>query len=148
MAHLKKELAKLVARERVCRVATVGHGGVPHLVPVCHVLVDGKICFASGRNAKKVQNLRANDHVTVTVDAAAAGGFAVNVDPRESRRERLAAGDVAAGFTAESYVKFATSLAGLERRVENVGGSVDLYPYLIVMLFVIFLGEAVYANRV
>src|SRR6185436_15746905 len=65
-------------------------------------------------------------HVTVTVDAAAAGGFAVNVDPRESRRERLAAGDVAAGFTAESYVKFATSLAGLERRVENVGGSVDL----------------------
>ena len=68
MARLKKELAKLVARERVCRVATVGRGGVPHLVPVCHVLVDEKICFASGRNAKKVQNLRANDHVTVTVD--------------------------------------------------------------------------------
>jgi hypothetical protein len=45
-------------------------------------------------------------------------------------------------------VRFATSLAGLERRVENLGGSVDLYPVLIALLFLVFLGEAVYANRV
>ena len=68
MARLKKELAKLVARERVCRVATVGRAGAPHLVPVCHVLVDGKICFASGRDAKKVENLRANSRIAVTID--------------------------------------------------------------------------------
>ena len=68
MARLNRELAKLVARERVCRVATVGRAGVPHLVPVCHVLVDDKLCFASARDAKKVQNLRANPNVTVTVD--------------------------------------------------------------------------------
>jgi len=68
MARLKKELAKLVARERVCRVATVGRAGVPHVVPVCHVLVDGKLCFASERGAKKVANIRANGRATVTVD--------------------------------------------------------------------------------
>jgi nitroimidazol reductase NimA-like FMN-containing flavoprotein (pyridoxamine 5'-phosphate oxidase superfamily) len=68
MARLKKELAKLVARERVCRVATVGRAGVPHLVPVCHVLVDDKVCFASGRDAKKVENLRANSRIAVTID--------------------------------------------------------------------------------
>ena len=66
--RLKKELAKLVGRERVCRVATAGRGGVPHAVPVCHVLADGKVCFGSERDAKKVQNLRANPHATVTVD--------------------------------------------------------------------------------
>jgi nitroimidazol reductase NimA-like FMN-containing flavoprotein (pyridoxamine 5'-phosphate oxidase superfamily) len=66
--RVKKELAKLVALERVCRVATAGKGGVTHVVPVCHVLADGKVCFASEAKAKKVQNLRANPHVAVTVD--------------------------------------------------------------------------------
>jgi PPOX class probable F420-dependent enzyme len=67
-ARIKKDLAKLVARERVCRVATVSRGGVPHLVPVCHVLVDGNLCFASGSDARKVRNLRANPRLAVTVD--------------------------------------------------------------------------------
>lgn len=66
--RLKKALARLIQWERVCRVATVSEAGVPHLVPVCHVLVDGKIYFASGDDARKVLNLRANPHVTVTVD--------------------------------------------------------------------------------
>ena len=38
------------------------------MVPVVHVLTDGKLCFGSGRGAKKVENLRANPHATVTVD--------------------------------------------------------------------------------
>src|SRR5437867_13428779 len=66
--RLKKELARLVGRERVCRVATAGRGGVPHAVPVCHVLADGKVCFGWESDAKKVQNLRANPHATVIVD--------------------------------------------------------------------------------
>lgn len=68
MTRLKKPLAKLVARERVCRVATVGRAGVPHVVPVCHVLVDGKLYFASDDDARKVTNLRANPNVAVTID--------------------------------------------------------------------------------
>ena len=66
--RLKKDVAKLVARERVCRVGTVGRTGTPHVVPVAHVLVDGKVCFASEGRAKKVENLRSNAHATVTVD--------------------------------------------------------------------------------
>jgi len=66
--RLKKSLADLILWERVCRVATVSEAGVPHVVPVCHVLLDGKIYFASGNDAKKVLNLKENPRVTVTVD--------------------------------------------------------------------------------
>ena len=66
--RLKKELARFVERERVCRVATVGDGGLPHLVPVCHALIDGAICFGSGNDARKALNLQANDQIAVTVD--------------------------------------------------------------------------------
>lgn len=66
--RLKKRLAKLVALERVCHVATTGSSGVPHVVPVCHVLDDGKLYFASEAKAKKVTNLRGNPHAAVTVD--------------------------------------------------------------------------------
>ena len=66
--RLKKSLAKLVEWERLCRVATVSAAGVPHVVPVCHVLDDGKVYFASETGARKICNLRDNPHVTVTVD--------------------------------------------------------------------------------
>ena len=38
---LKKAVVRLIEGERVCRVATTGPKGMPHLVPVCHVIVDG-----------------------------------------------------------------------------------------------------------
>jgi nitroimidazol reductase NimA-like FMN-containing flavoprotein (pyridoxamine 5'-phosphate oxidase superfamily) len=66
--RLKKSLAKLVEWERVCRVATASPAGVPHVVPVCHVLDDGKLYFASETGARKIRNVRQNPHVTVTVD--------------------------------------------------------------------------------
>jgi PPOX class probable F420-dependent enzyme len=66
--RLKKSLATLVGRERVCRVATSSAAGVPHVVPVCHVLTDGKLSFGSDRGARKIRNLRANPHVAITVD--------------------------------------------------------------------------------
>ena len=66
--RLKKSVAKLIEWERVCRVATMGLDGTPHLVPVCHVVADGKIYFASGNDGRKVQNLKANPRVAVTVD--------------------------------------------------------------------------------
>ena len=66
--RLKSSLAKLVEWERVCRVATAGAAGVPHVVPVCHVLKNGKLYFASETGARKIRNLRENPHVTVTVD--------------------------------------------------------------------------------
>lgn len=66
--RLKKDLARLVELERVCHVATSGKSGVPHVVPVCHVLADGKVCFASEGGAKKIEHLRANAHAAVSVD--------------------------------------------------------------------------------
>ena len=65
--RVAKNIAVLVERERVCRVATVGRDGVPHLVPVCHVWANGKLYFGSG-DGRKVTNLRENPRVTVTVD--------------------------------------------------------------------------------
>jgi len=95
-----------------------------------------------------VERAPAKGNVVLSIDQTLVGGFAVNVDPRESRRDRIAAAELTAGFAPGGYVRVATTLDGLERRVENRGGSVDLYPYLITLLFLVFLGEAVYANRV
>lgn len=60
--------ADFVARERVSRVSTVSAEGQPHLVPVCHVLVGGKLYIGSGDDGAKVRNLRANARIAVTVD--------------------------------------------------------------------------------
>jgi PPOX class probable F420-dependent enzyme len=66
--RITKKIAKLIARERVCRVATSGNGGTPHVVPVCHVMVGDKIYFGSGSDARKVVNLRQNPHLALTID--------------------------------------------------------------------------------
>ena len=66
--RLKKAIAHLIEWERVCRVATVGEVGMPHLVPVCHVLSGGKIYFASADDGRKVLNLRANPRLALTID--------------------------------------------------------------------------------
>ncbi len=67
-AKLKKKEAELVRWERVCRVATTSADGVPHLVPVCHVLAGDKLYIGSGNDGAKVRNLRANPRITLTVD--------------------------------------------------------------------------------
>ncbi len=66
--RLRKAEAQFIQWERVCRVATVGESGWPHIVPVCHVLDGGRLYFASGTDAKKVLNLRAVPRVTLTFD--------------------------------------------------------------------------------
>ena len=66
--RLNKKVASLIAYERVCRVATAGAEGRPHLVPVCHVLARDKIYFGSGDDGRKVQNLRANPQIAITID--------------------------------------------------------------------------------
>jgi PPOX class probable F420-dependent enzyme len=68
MARLTKKVTRLLALERVCRVATVDADGTPHLVPVCHVVAGDKIYFGSGNDARKVLNLRQNPRIALTVD--------------------------------------------------------------------------------
>jgi nitroimidazol reductase NimA-like FMN-containing flavoprotein (pyridoxamine 5'-phosphate oxidase superfamily) len=66
--RLPKAAATLIRWERVSRIATAGGSGMPHLVPVCHVLDGGKIYLASGTDGRKVLNLRANPQLALTVD--------------------------------------------------------------------------------
>lgn len=68
MARLTKKVERLIDRERVCRVATVGRRGMPHLVPVCQVVAGGKIYFASGNDGRKARNLAENGRLALTVD--------------------------------------------------------------------------------
>lgn len=67
-AKLTRKEAELVRWERVSRVATASADGVPHLVPVCHVLAGEKLYIGSGDDGAKVRNLRGNPRITVTVD--------------------------------------------------------------------------------
>jgi nitroimidazol reductase NimA-like FMN-containing flavoprotein (pyridoxamine 5'-phosphate oxidase superfamily) len=69
--RLRKELANLVALERVCRIATVGRDGRPHVVPVCHAADNGRIYFGTDRDSLKVRHLKANPNLTVVVDVYA-----------------------------------------------------------------------------
>lgn len=71
MVRLRKDLAKLVALQRVSQVATVGPDASPHIVPICHVLVNGRLYFASGRDSVKVRHLRANPALALSVDVYA-----------------------------------------------------------------------------
>ena len=66
--RLNKKVARLIAHERVCRVATAGPEGRPHLVPVVHVLAGDKIYLGSGDDGRKVGNLRVNPRVAITID--------------------------------------------------------------------------------
>ncbi len=52
---------------RVCRLATAGLDGQPHVVPVCPVTVDGRIYIASEDN-RKVRNVRENPKVGLAFD--------------------------------------------------------------------------------
>src|SRR6266571_3589875 len=66
--RMTSAIVRLIERERVCRVATAGRRGMPHLVPVCQVVAGGKIYFASGNDGRKVLNLKANARIALTVD--------------------------------------------------------------------------------
>ena len=66
-ARLTKKLAEFVQLERVCRVATSGAAGMPHVVPVCHALGGGKLYIGSG-TGRKMKNLVENPQVTMVVD--------------------------------------------------------------------------------
>ena len=66
--RLRKAYAEFLASTRVVRVATADARGLPHVVPVCAVVADGRLYFASGDDAKKVRNLRANPRITAVAD--------------------------------------------------------------------------------
>jgi nitroimidazol reductase NimA-like FMN-containing flavoprotein (pyridoxamine 5'-phosphate oxidase superfamily) len=66
--RLRRAHAEFLARQRVVHVATADARGVPHVVPVCAVVANGRLYFASGKTGRKIDNLRANPRIAVSAD--------------------------------------------------------------------------------
>lgn len=65
--ELEPKVRDFIDYARVCRLATADASGQPHVVPVCPILVDGKLYIASGEG-KKVRNARENPKVSLAFD--------------------------------------------------------------------------------
>ena len=52
----------------VARVATADAECVPHVVPVCPLVEDSSVYFASETSAKKVRNIKANPQIAIVFD--------------------------------------------------------------------------------
>ena len=65
---LRKIEKDFISLQRVIRVATVDKHGMPHNVPVCHVMEGNQIYFATERNSKKVKNLIQSGIVALVCD--------------------------------------------------------------------------------
>ena len=66
--RLKKTEKDFISLQRVIRVTTVDKNGVPHNVPVCHVMEGNNIYFATGKKSKKIKNLKENSKVSLVCD--------------------------------------------------------------------------------
>jgi PPOX class probable F420-dependent enzyme len=69
-----KEMWQRVGNARVGRLATVGAGGRPHLVPICFAL-EGEVLYSAvdekpkrSQRLKRLENIRSHPQVAVIVD--------------------------------------------------------------------------------
>ena len=65
--ELDQKVRDFIDYARVCRLATADASGQPHVVPVCPILIDGRIYVASEDN-RKVRNVRENPRVSLSFD--------------------------------------------------------------------------------
>jgi len=65
---LKKIERDFISLQRVLRIATVDKNGMPHNVPLCHVMDGDRIYFATEKGSKKVKNLKENGKVALVCD--------------------------------------------------------------------------------
>jgi PPOX class probable F420-dependent enzyme len=69
-----QEMRRRIESASVARLATVGHGGRPHIVPVTFALSEAALYFAVDRKPKRtadlqrLRNIEANPAVSVLVD--------------------------------------------------------------------------------
>ena len=75
-------------QNEACRVATC-HDNIPHVVPVSYVFEDGVFYFATDLETRKLENIRANSRVALSVDVySSKGNRAVCVQGRAELIER------------------------------------------------------------
>ncbi len=64
-----QEIKVFLAEQKVCRMATVDKSGMPHVIPMWYVIVDGDIYVETTGTTKKVRNVESNGKVSLVVDA-------------------------------------------------------------------------------
>ncbi len=64
-----EELALFIDQSRTCTMATVGPGGMPHLVAMWYAWLNGRIWLESKAKAQKIVNLRRDDRMSVMIEA-------------------------------------------------------------------------------
>jgi PPOX class probable F420-dependent enzyme len=62
------EVTAFIDRSRTCTMATLGPTGHPHLVAMWYAVVDGQIWFETKAKSQKVQNLKRDDRITVSIE--------------------------------------------------------------------------------
>ena len=63
------EVGCFLDQSRTCTMATVGPGGMPHLVAMWYAWLDGQVWLESKAKAQKIVNLRRDDRLSVMVEA-------------------------------------------------------------------------------
>ena len=68
IAMTDEEVTTFIERSRTCTMATVGPTGQPHLVAMWYAVVDGLVWFETKAKSPKVQNLKRDDRITVSIE--------------------------------------------------------------------------------
>ncbi len=63
-----EEIVAFIDEHRTATMATVGPGGMPHLVAMWYAVLDGQIWFETKTRAQKSVNLRRDDRITVMIE--------------------------------------------------------------------------------
>jgi PPOX class probable F420-dependent enzyme len=114
------EVTALLAGSRKVQLATIGQDGMPHLVTMYYVLMEGQITFWTYRSSQKARNLARDPRVTCLVETGeqyfdlrgvqVQGVARCIEDPAQVREigRRIAAGLAdAPGASLEEYVEHA-----------------------------------------
>lgn len=64
-----EEIKVFLADNKVCRMATVDKDGMPHVVPMWYVILDGEIYIETTGTTKKVKNVESTKKTAIIVDA-------------------------------------------------------------------------------
>lgn len=72
---LNDTVRSLLEQRLIARVTTIGPDGYPHTVPIWYMLDGDDIMIATGPNAQKVKNIRANPKGAITVGGDALADY-------------------------------------------------------------------------
>jgi PPOX class probable F420-dependent enzyme len=93
--------AFLSSGTRTAKLATIGRGGEPHVMPVWFVLDGEELVFTTGRDSVKGRNLRRDPRAAVVVDEEVAPYAFVHIRGRVTLSQDL-----------EALLRFATAIGG------------------------------------